>query len=152
MNWVIKNSRKIKFQTDLEEILRPIWNDLVNFKWIITDVDFISDTEIPLNFEKDFFILNRDEFEKLMKSRTQIIWGVISAVNSEYEIIQENILKISAENNTVWKENIFQIPESLLEIIAFDSGYTILKFKDQNLSEKFTNYFGKDAIELQKIK
>ena len=152
MNWVIKNSRKIKFQTDLEEILRPIWNDLVNFKWIITDVDFISDNEIPLNFEKDFFILNRDEFEKLIKSRTQIIWGVISAVDTEYEINQENILKISAESNEVWEENIFQIPESLLEIVAFDSGYTILKFKDHNLSEKFKNHFGKYAIELQKIK
>ena len=87
-----------------------------------------------------------------MISNTQIIWGVISAVNNEYAINVENIMKIFAEKNEAWEENKFQIPESYLEIIAFDSSYTILKFKDKNLSEKFKNYFGNDAIELKKIK
>ena len=152
MNWVIKNSKKIKYQTDLEGILKPIWNELLNFKWIITDVDFITDVEIHLNFEKDYFILNKNEFEKLMESDTQIIWGVFSAVNNKFAINEKQIAQISAEDLDVWKNDKFLIPESDLEIVAFDSGYTILKFKDKNLSEKFKSYFENDAIELQKIK
>jgi len=152
MNWVIKNSKKIKYQTDLENILKPIWNELLNFNWIITDVDFLTDNEIPLNFDENNFLLNKIEFEKLMKSDTQIIWGIISAVNNEYKIDEKKLSEISAESLDVWKNDKFLIPESYLEIIAFDSGYTILKFKDERVSEMFKNYFGKDAIELQKIK
>ncbi|CAA7386748.1 hypothetical protein [Chryseobacterium fistulae] len=152
MNWVIRNSTKIKFHTDLSGILKPIWDELSEYKWIITDVDFITDNEISLNFEEDFFVLNSDEFEKLMKSNTQIIWGVIAAVNHEFQINTREISKVSAEDFNVWKNDVFLIPESDLEIIAFDSGYTILKFKNIELSNKFKDYFGKEAIELQKIK
>ncbi|WP_312422626.1 hypothetical protein [Epilithonimonas sp.] len=152
MNWVIKHSKKIKYQTDLEEILKPIWEDLQNYKWLITDVDFITDSQIPLNFEKDYFFLDRDEFAQLMNSDTQIIWGVISAVSNNYKIDEKKNLTLSSESEQVWKENVFQIPESILEIIAFDSGYTILKFKNNKLSEKFKNYFESEAIELCKLK
>ncbi|WP_312084496.1 hypothetical protein [Epilithonimonas hominis] len=152
MNWVIKHSKKIKYQTDLEEILKPIWEDLQNYKWLITDVDFITDSQIHLNFEKDYFFLDRNEFAELMNSDTQIIWGVISAVSKDYKIDEKRILTLSSESEQVWKENVFQIPESILEIIAFDSDYTILKFKNNKLSEKFKNYFESDAIELCKLK
>jgi hypothetical protein len=151
MNWVIRNSRKIRYQTDLEEILKPIWNDLLNYRWIITDVDFITDSQIPLNFENEFFFLDRNEFEKIMKSDTQIIWGIISAVKNDYKTDPNNILNLSCESNEVWEENVFLIPDSIVEIVAFDSGYTILKFKEEKLSEQFKNYFEEDAIELKKI-
>ena len=39
-----------------------------------------------------------------------------------------------------------------MELIAFDSSYTILKIKNNELSIKFKNYFEKDAIELKKFK
>ena len=35
----------------------------------------------------------------------------------------------------------FQHKNASIEIIAFDSSYTIIKFKDKKLSEKFKNYF-----------
>lgn len=151
MNWVIKNSKKIKYQTDLEEILKPIWNDLLNYSWIITDVDFITDYQIPLNFENDYFFFDRKEFEKIMKNDTQIIWGVISAVNNDTKIVAEKLSKTSSESGEVWEENTFLIPESILEIVAYDSTYTILKFKEEKLSEKFKNYFGEEALELKEF-
>jgi hypothetical protein len=152
MNWVIRDSEKIKFHTDLEGILKPIWNDLLNYSWIITDIDFISSSPNPLNFEQDIFFMDSLEFETLLNSNTQIIWGIISAVNNDTKIEEEKLLKISSESNEVWEENTFLIPESILEIVAFDSGYTILKFKEEKLSEKFKDYFGEEAIELSKYK
>ncbi|AZI39630.1 hypothetical protein [Epilithonimonas vandammei] len=150
MNWVIKHSKKIKYHTDLKEILKPIWSELLDYKWIITDVEFLTDSQIPLNYDTDYFFLDKNEFESLMISDTQIVWGIIAAVKNDYEIRTENIIKLSCESDEVWKENTFLIPQSIVEIIAFDSGYTILKFKEKNLSEKFKHYF-EEAIELQKF-
>jgi hypothetical protein len=46
--------------------------------------------------------------------------------------------------------NIFQIINSEIEIIAFDSSYTIVKFKNKLLSDKFKMFF-EEAIELEKF-
>lgn len=65
---------------------------------------------------------------------------------------KKKLVTISAEDSDVWENDKFKIPNSFVEIVAFDSGYTILKFKDKLLSEKFKNYFGEEAIQLQKVK
>jgi hypothetical protein len=38
-----------------------------------------------------------------------------------------------------------------VEIIAFDSSYTIVKFKDEKLSNMFKEYFQEEAVDLQKF-
>lgn len=45
----------------------------------------------------------------------------------------------------------FFIAESFLEIVALDSGYTIIKFKDEKISHRFKEYFQNEAIDLQKF-
>ncbi|RQO37840.1 hypothetical protein DBR39_13200 [Chryseobacterium sp. KBW03] len=151
MNWIIRSTKKVKFHTNLQEVLKPIWDDLVVYKWILTDLDFISDQPLPINFDEDFFILNNPEFEKLYKSNTQIIWGIISAVKDNIEPDTSLVSRLSAEDTSVWEPNHFLIQESIVEIIAFDSGYTIVKFKEKNLSDKFKEYFQEQATDLQKF-
>lgn len=151
MNWIIRSTKKVKFHTNLQEVLKPIWDDLVVYKWILTDLDFMPDQPLPINFDEDFFILNNPEFEKLYQSNTQMIWGIISAVKDNIEPDTSLISRLSAEDTSVWEPNHFLIQESIVEIIAFDSGYTIVKFKDKNLSDKFKEYFQEQAIDLQKF-
>jgi hypothetical protein len=151
MNWIIRSTKKVKFHTNLQEVLKPIWDDLVIYKWILTDLDFISDQPLPINFDEDFFILTNPEFEKLYKSNTQIIWGIISAVKDNIEPDTSLVSRLSAEDTSVWEPNHFLIQESIVEIIAFDSGYTIVKFKEKNLSDKFKEYFQEQATDLQKF-
>ncbi|TXI97081.1 MAG: hypothetical protein E6Q35_06600 [Chryseobacterium cucumeris] len=74
MNWIIRSTKKVKFHTNLQEVLKPIWNDLAIYKWILTDLDFISDQTLPINFDEDYFVLDHPEFEQLYQSNTQIIW------------------------------------------------------------------------------
>jgi hypothetical protein len=50
----------------------------------------------------------------------------------------------------VWKNGNIQHPNAALEIVCFDSGYTIVKFRDEKLSDKFKAYFD-EAIELEKF-
>lgn len=73
MNWIIRSTKKVKFHTNLQEVLKPIWKDFNLYNWILTDLDFMSDDDIPINFDHDFFILNHQQFEGVYKSNTQII-------------------------------------------------------------------------------
>ncbi len=86
MNWIIRSTKKVKFHTNLQEVLKPIWKGLNLYNWILTDLDFRSDDDIPINFDHDFFILNHQQFERVYKSNTQIIWGVIAAIPHYIEI------------------------------------------------------------------
>ncbi len=105
-----------------------------------------------LLIDHDYFIFNRKEFEKLYRSSTQIIWGIISAVPKGVPLETKFISTLSAEDGRVWESNKFIIPESIIEIIAFDSSYTIVKFKNEKLSNKFKEYFQEEAVDLQKFK
>ncbi|RKT01595.1 hypothetical protein [Chryseobacterium defluvii] len=150
MNWIIRSTKIVKLHTNLNEILRPVWEDLKEYDWILTDLDFISDDTIPIHFDQDTFILNTKQFEILFNSRTQIIWGIISAVPKNTELNLNLISKLSAEDMAVWENDKFLIEKSYLEIIAFDSSYTIIKFTDGKLSSKFKEYFKDQALELEK--
>jgi hypothetical protein len=152
MNWIIRSTKSIKFHTNLHEVLKPIWEDLFEYNWVLTDLDFMSDdNEIYIDFDHDYFILNKEQFEKLYQSDTQIIWGIISAIPKNAELNTNLISNLSAEDLNAWKSNEFLIPESYVEIVAFDSAYTIVKFKDEKLSNKFKEYFEDEAIDLQKF-
>ncbi|MEJ5049826.1 hypothetical protein WH221_08290 [Chryseobacterium culicis] len=151
MNWIIRSTKKVKFHTNLQEVLKSIWDNLAVYRWILTDLDFISDQLLPINFDEDFFVLDSPGFEKLYHSNTQIIWGIISAIPYNIEPDASLISKLSAEDSIVWEPDHFLIQESIIEIIAFDSGYTIVKFKDKHLSDKFKEYFHEQAIDLQKF-
>lgn len=148
MNWVIRSTKKVQFHTNLKEVLKPIWGDLIHYRWILTDLDFISDQPLPINFDRDFFDLDYKEFEQLYQSNTQIIWGIIAAIPTHIEFDTTKLSSISAEDPEVWNNDYFSIGESVLEVIAFDSGYTIVKFKDEKLSDTFKEYFQEQAIDL----
>ena len=152
MNWIIKNTSKIDFHTNLKEILKPISTDLDNYNWFLCDLDFITEKTLPINLDENYFILNNKDFQKIVNSQTQIIWGVISAVPKNINIeINENDLPFVEGNDLVWENGNLQVNKSEIEIIAFDSSYTIVKFNSQTLSEKFENYFD-EAIELEEFK
>lgn len=151
MNWIIRSTKKVKFHTNLQEVLKPIWNDLTGYDWILTDLDYISDQKIPINFNHDYFVLNQEEFQLLYQSNAQIIWGIISAIPKNAELNINLISNLSAEDERAWKSDHFMITESIIEIVAFDSGYTIIKFKNEKLSNIFRDYFQEEALDLQEF-
>ncbi|WP_131401758.1 hypothetical protein [Chryseobacterium sp. JM1] len=108
----------------------------------------MTDDQLPIHYDQDYFILNKEEFSIIYQSRTQIIWGIISAVPKNIQLDLNLISNLSAEDENVWRANQHLINESYLEIVAFDSGYTVVKFKDEKLSNKFKAYFQDEAIDL----
>lgn len=154
MNWIIRKSKKISFHTHLDEILKPLLDYIDDYNWILSDLDGGGGLEdLPIDYEHDYFILTPNEFKKILLSQVQFYWGVIIGVPASFELkVDENNLPCAEGNRLIWENDNFQYPGSEIEIICVDSGYTIVKFTKKELSDKFKDYFGNDAIELEKFK
>jgi hypothetical protein len=104
-----------------------------------------------VNRHRDYFILSPEEFNILAHADAQIIWGVILGIPGIPPVtIDEDKLPYAEGNDLIWRNGNLQHPQAVIEIICFDSSYTIIKFKDINLSMKFKAYF-EEAIELEKF-
>lgn len=154
MNWIIRSTKKLHCHTKLNNLLDSSWIDISEFNWFVSDLDVINYSEIklPIDFCENYSIVSSENFKKIIESNIQIIWGVISAVkkseNPKFD--RENSPYVEGNDN-VWKEDEFQVENAIFEITAWDSSYTIVKFKDPELSKKFNNHFD-EAIELDKYK
>jgi hypothetical protein len=151
MNWIIQHSKRLSFHTDLRSLIVPIWNDIKDFSWLISDLEFMSSDPVPVDYDHDYFILSPEEFNILAQADAQIIWGVILGIPGTPPVtIDENELPYAEGNDLIWGNGNIQHPQAVIEIICFDSSYTIIKFKNIDLSMKFKSYFD-EAIELEKF-
>lgn len=154
MNWIIRSTKKLHCHTNLNNLLDSSWIDISKFNWLVSDLDVVnfSKLKLPIDFSENYSILSSGSFKKIIESNIQIIWGVISAVkkpeNPKFD--KENFPYVEG-NDDVWKNDEFQVENAVFEITAWDSSYTIVKFKDAELSEKFKNQFD-EAIQLDKYK
>jgi hypothetical protein len=153
MNWVIGHNGKMQFHTYLDEILAPIRKDIKNFNWIITDVETYGGhpSNFPINMNDEYFILSPARFDELLDAHVQFWWGVILGVPKAFDIVvDETELPFGEGNELIWKNGNIQYPDAEIEIVCFDSSYTIVKFKTDLLSKKFHDHFP-EAVELEKF-
>lgn len=153
MNWIIQKSKIILYHTHLNEVLYPILNEVKNYNWILADIEHGGlQTMLPINMEDEYFILTPDEFDIILNADVQIWWGVILGVPNNIEIaINQDNIPFTEGNDLIWQNGNIQYPNAEIEINCWDSSYTIVKFKNQELSDKFKAYFP-EAIELEKFK
>lgn len=156
MNWIIRRSKKMPYHTHLNQLLEPVINDIADLNWLFSDIE-INNYEIPgvipgqikLNHEEDYFVLSPVEFANVLVADLQIIWGMVIGIQKGHQIL-ENLSEIPyAEwHPGIFVKDVFQHPDSVIEITCFDSSYTVVKFRDETLSEKFKSYFD-EAIDLE---
>jgi len=154
MNWIIKNRSKLGFHTNLEVLLKPIEEDIERFNWLINDLEINSSeiNSLPINHEKEWFYISSTQMEEIRISDTQIVWGAFSVIDKKVDLqITEEILPYAEGVAQIWNNGNLQVNESEIEIIAWDSSFTIVKFTNEKLSNIFREYFD-EAIELEKYK
>jgi len=154
MNYILRKSNKFDYHTNLSAVLYPILDDIRKFNWLISDVEYISwaDFKLPINMYDEYFILSADNFIELVKADVQMVWGVLLGIPLDSHIeVNVDELPYADGNGKVWKNGNLQHPKAEIEIICFDSSYTIVKFKDIIISDKFRSYFP-EAFELEKFK
>lgn len=153
MNWIIHKTKKLRCHTLLAELTKPLQPYLQHYKWLFSDLDFITDKlpDLPINFHKDYFILTAEDFQKIADEDVQIIWGALIAVRKEEKIlINEDKLPLVEGNDSIWSNGNMQLENAEIEIDCFDSSYTIVKFKSAEMSNVFKDYFP-EAKELEKF-
>ena len=154
MNWIIRSTKKIDFHTNLNKLLNSSWIEISEFNWVMSDLDVInfSGQKLPIDLTENYSLVNPENFKNIVETKIQIIWGVISAVKkTEKPIFDKKNFPFVEGNDEVWDNDKFQVQNSSFEITAWDSSYTIIKFKDAELSRRFKNYFD-EAVELEKFK
>ena len=135
-------------------LLKPIENEIQNLKWLISDLEIISSemNKLPINHEKDWFIISSKEMNNICETDTQIVWGAFCGIDINAELKTDQIEFPYADGNgEIWKNGNLQVENSIIEIIAWDSSYTIVKFTEKKMSDKFKEYFD-EAIELENYK
>jgi hypothetical protein len=138
----------------LNILLKPIEKDIQHLKWLISDLEInTSEMEkLPINHEKDWFLISPEEMKTICETDTQIVWGVFCGIENNAELQTDRIEFPYAEGNAeIWKNGNLQVENSKVEIIAWDSSYTIVKFTEKKISDKFKEYFD-EAIELENYK
>jgi hypothetical protein len=144
----------MSFHTDLGVILKPIEECIDNYKWIASDLELNTSVlhKLPINHDEDFFVLSSEDLNVILDNWVQVIWGVFIGVpkNAVVTIDDDNLPYVD-RNPLIWKNGNLQHPDAKVEIICVDSGYTIVKFTEKKLSDKFKSYFN-EAIELEKFR
>lgn len=154
MNWILRYSDKFDYHTNLKAVLAPIIEDISGLKWLISDLEYKSweHDALPINMVDDYLVLAPEQFKQIAEADMQIIWGVLLGIPKDDVIdVDADQLPYAEGNDLVWKNGNIQCPQAVIEIVCFDSGYTIMKFKDKALSVKFKAYFP-EAVELEKFK
>ena len=153
MEWILYGGKTFRFHTDLKTLLEPIKEDIAEFKWFMSDLDYIANSlDIPLNFDQDYFILDKYEFKKLLSHDIQFIWGSILGFFDKTEILfNPDSIPYVEDNDYIWESGNIQIPEAVIKIDCFDSSTTIVKFSNESLSKKFHNLYP-EFIPLNKFK
>ena len=154
MDWIIRHSKKMPYHTYLNVILEPFNEQIDNYNWILTELEYNSTIEgLPVDLDTDYFILPPADFKLLLNSDVQIWWGIILAVPISYEITLDiDNLPYAEGNGQIWRNGNLQYPNAEIEIICFDSSYTIVKFTKEDLSNRFKTFFGEETVLLEKYK
>jgi hypothetical protein len=153
MNWIIRKSKKLSAHTYLNEVLKPLDEYIEAYNWILSDIEGGGNlSELPIDYEQDYFILSPKEFRKILNSHFQFYWGTIIAVPMSLDIkVNKDNLPYTEGNDLIWKNDHIQYPDAEIEIDCVDSGYTIAKFSKEDLSNKFKTYFD-EAVDLEKFR
>ena len=143
MNWIISKSEKIEFHTNLSAVLKPIEKFLEDYQFFVSDYLFKSESNnLPFqNFSSNYEILSAEDFKKILQEEVQFMWLYLAAVpKGEQILIDDENLPYVEGNPDIWEAG-FQMGNAVFELYAYDSSYTILKFKNQEHSELFKDYF-----------
>lgn len=64
-------------------LLKPIENDIERFNWLVNDLEINTSEmqKLPIDHDKDWFLINSEQMNTLRKTDTQIIWGTFLAID-----------------------------------------------------------------------
>lgn len=146
MNFILHGSK----HTVLASVFDSFQGREKEFNWLITDMEIVAHQEEKLirDYPKMSYpivwIAGEDLSNLVNKYNPQFIWGVLSAFDKSINIDINNLLvePYANGNEELWvpSPNI-QHPQATLEIVCWDSHVTLFFSKDEDIDDKFQDYF-----------
>ncbi|MEC2499519.1 hypothetical protein P9W89_11910 [Bacillus cereus] len=146
MNFILHGSK----HTVLASVFDSFQGRGKEFNWLITDMEIVAHQEEKLirDYPKMSYpivwIAGEDLSNLVKKYNPQFIWGVLSAFDKSINIDIHNLLvePYANGNEELWvpSPNI-QHPQATLEIVCWDSYVTLFLSKDEDIDDKFQDYF-----------
>ena len=141
------------YQTNLGELLALLGHQVENLNWLVTDLRCLSLGDWPPLIEiwesqsydsEPYYsvVPGKMLYETFVGRDLQVVWGVFCGVNGDVPAIPLEKLPYADGNRRIWTEpEAFQLAGSEIEIIAFDSTFTLMKFRDESLGLQFLESF-----------
>ncbi|CGG50199.1 Uncharacterised protein [Streptococcus pneumoniae] len=146
MNFILHGSK----YTVLASVFDSFQGREKEFNWLITEMEIVAHQEeklirdYPKMSHPIVWIAGEDLSNLVKRYNPQFIWGVLSAFDKSINIDINNLLvePYANGNEGLWvpSPNI-QHPQAKLEIVCWDSYVTLFFSKDEDIDDKFQDYF-----------
>ncbi|TEA83647.1 hypothetical protein [Bacillus thuringiensis] len=146
MNFILHGSK----HTVLASVFDSFQGREKEFNWLITDMEIVAQQEeklirdYPKMSHPIVWIAGEDLSNLVKKYNPQFIWGVLSAFDKSINIDINNLLvePYANGNEGLWVPSLnIQHPQATLEIVCWDSYVTLFLSKDEDIDDKFQDYF-----------
>jgi hypothetical protein len=156
MNTILfAKSERMPFHTQLGPIFQAFNGRQKEFNWLIAEFECNHLPRIVDWSDKEVIWVAGEELTRIIdEDDIQFIWGDLFGFgkNIDYNAAMKNFRPQSKRTDPIGAKNP-QIQNSLatFQIICFDSGFTVLLSKDNDLSQRFCSYF-KESQDLNEFK
>ncbi|WP_135531997.1 hypothetical protein [Hymenobacter wooponensis] len=143
------------YQTYLNKLLLPIREQVEKLNWLVTGLECwgeyspsIETWQAKGDSKPYYSVVSGEKFyEAFVGWNMQVIWGVFCGIVGDIPAIPAEEVPYADCNRRIWCEpEAFQLTVSAIEIIAFDSTFTLLNFRDEKLGFQFLESFPKGRI------
>ena len=156
--YIVKESKRIKWYTDMNDVFTAINNRQIDYNWLITDIECNKYNELYNDQKEDTIFITGKELTRILNESPpiQFIWGVFSGIPKEIPVDIKNLKNVpyADGNSDIWNNNNLKIqhPDAVIEIICWDSSLFILLTENDEIGNAFKNYYmeAKDLLEVNK--
>ena len=140
----IITTTKWQYHANVHKLLKIMEDEIDVRYWLLTD--WVGN-KYPNGYSQDdlsIFIKGNNVFS-VFDEDFQLIWGVLSGSKTEYRI--DDIMPIAESNNDLWKPFYkMQNRKSDIEIVVWDSSYTLVTTENNAITEKIMNTIGRESV------
>lgn len=144
------------WQTDLGRILPAIQPQIERLNWVISNLmcwhlqEFVPTVEVWQNQTEEYYytvVSGKTLYDTMASQGVQVVWGVFCGIAGNIPNLAADEVPYADGNRQIWTEpEVFQLADAEIEIVAFDSTFTLMKFRDESLGHQFMEAFPEGRI------
>ena len=139
------------YQTYLSKLLPSIRQQVESLNWVVTGLQCWGDYSPPIeawqvqSYDAAPYysvVPGKTLYEAFAGWEMQVVWGVFCGVAGDIPTLVPDEVPYADGNPRIWSEpGAFQLVGSEIEIIAFDSSFTLLNFRNETVGHQFLEAF-----------